>query len=571
MKFVLKNSKYLSLLLVASLVVMGLLTRFYRFGQIPTGTYWDETSMLAEARSIADRGLDTHGNHWLQPIFPAYGDYKLPVYIWLTSLTVKMFGASAVAVRLPSAIAGMATILVAIALAHRLLKKKQLDLILATSVFLVFLLSPWSIQFSRTGFEGHVGQLLLGLAAYLAMSKSKLKRLVLSQMVAAAATYTYFSVRYVWPVLFVVIAIVFVFDDVIKAYDNLVKVSANRLKFVVFLCKKGIIIGVSLALFFLLLLPMYRADLYSDMQRFRFGTDSIFNMEDWALKSNRLREKSGNSIVSRAFYHRHWLMIRELLKNFSDHLSLNYIFVGGDSNLRHGTGRHGLFLLPFSVLLFIGLFLLAKKRFRLLIILLIWWIVALLPASVPETTPHALRSLNGIIPLGLMISFGGYYLINFCKEHSRRLQLVFIFLIWILFSFGAYSYHYIFLYPSISANAWQTGLISASKQVCQVRNEYQKVIIDINDNLFNQWIMANCSFTREIWDQATFQNYKLQKIDNIVFSQANPSLTINDYLLVTDEPRYAKDNTSLELISTLAYPKKTSTDYINFYQTHGQQ
>src|SRR3972149_8796774 len=90
---------------------LAVLLRFYQLGAVPVSLYWDETAMLVDARSVAATGRDMYGNSWLQAIYPSYGDYKLPVYIWLASLSVKVFGASEWALRLPSATAGGLTLL----------------------------------------------------------------------------------------------------------------------------------------------------------------------------------------------------------------------------------------------------------------------------------------------------------------------------------------------------------------------------------------------------------------------------------------------------------------------------
>ena len=72
-------------------------------------------------------------------------------------------------------------------------------------------------------------------------------------------------------------------------------------------------------------------------------------MTDYALESNILREQAGNTFFSRFFYHRHFLLLKQLARNYTDFFSLNTLFMQGDNNLRHSTGTHGLFLFPGKV------------------------------------------------------------------------------------------------------------------------------------------------------------------------------------------------------------------------------
>src|SRR5688572_25885495 len=100
-------------LLFTVIIVLAIGLRGYQLGSLPTDLYIDEIAMLADAKSVAQSGLDMHGRPWYQVLYPSYGDYKLPVYLWLASLSVKVLGVSQLALRLPSMIAGIMTIIIA--------------------------------------------------------------------------------------------------------------------------------------------------------------------------------------------------------------------------------------------------------------------------------------------------------------------------------------------------------------------------------------------------------------------------------------------------------------------------
>src|SRR5690606_16822094 len=116
------------------------------------------------------------------------------------------------------------------------------------------------------------------------------------------------------------------------------------------------------------------------------------------VSSNTYRELAGNTLLDRLIFHRSLLVGRELLLNYADNLSADFLFLTGDPNLRHGTGMAGLFLFSMAPLLMLGSWRMYTLNPLALTILVSWWLAALLPASVPETTPHALRSLNAMVP-----------------------------------------------------------------------------------------------------------------------------------------------------------------------------
>lgn len=508
--------KRLFVLLLFLIIVVAVFLRFFRLGQIPVSLYWDETAILVDAGSVAQSGLDMHGNHWLQPIFISYGDYKLPVYIWLAALTVKLFGISEFSLRLPSAIAGVLTMLLGGLIARELftdglsqLKKKTRNLYFSVgylAVALVIAVSPWSVVFSRAGFEGHLGQFIFGLAVFfLLLDKRKWYFLYLAQILAVLSTYTYFSIRFIWPV-------------VMLAYFLVLRKRFNWQ----FLLK----ILSAFAIYFLILMPMIRSPLYEASNQFRLSTTSVLNMEDWAVKSNQYRQLAGNSLIDRLVYHRFVLQGRELLKNYGDNISFNFLFINGDPNLRHGTSQHGLFLLVFAPAFLVGLYKLFDGYKPQLFFLVIWWLASLLPASVPETTPHALRSLNALLPLSIIIGLGLAYLVKegamSSQKHVYRRWKVFSLIgygLLIVVAVIQFSWHYFAIYPQQSAAAWQDGFKELAIEIEAKRDPVRTVWVDIADDRFYLWLLASGNYTQQDFRSWQWSGYTLDKVENIEFRQ----------------------------------------------------
>ncbi|MCD8484641.1 hypothetical protein LRY60_03505 [Candidatus Woesebacteria bacterium] len=311
------------------LVTLAVLLRSIGFGQVPVSLYWDEMAIWNDARSIATTGLDLHGRSWFQPLFISYGDYKLPVYIWFVSFVSRFVDSAALAVRLPSFLAGVSMVFggAVFWLGVPDLKtdlKRKLALVTAA----VITVMPWSIHFSTVGFEGHLSSaFVLWSAVALMWSVSRkhwqwrLAFVGLSVFLGTLSVYTYFSTRFVWPVIFVVL---------VAAWWTKTR-------------QWWWLYGIGLFIWMFSLLPMVQADFYAASNQLRLSTESILTLpaaEPTAL--NELRLQSGNTFVSKAIYNRWTLTALAGGKNVLQHFDPEYLFFQGDQKLRHGVPGYGL-------------------------------------------------------------------------------------------------------------------------------------------------------------------------------------------------------------------------------------
>lgn len=567
------------------LVAVGIFFRLYQFGQVPISLYWDEMAMLVDAKSVAATGLDMHSRPWYQVLFPSYGDYKLPVYIWLASVSVKLFGVSEFALRLPSLLAGLGSLVLVFGLATKLdslqpstknrssRKSKSNAPWWAFSAVVVLAISPWAMTFSRTGFEGHVGQAVFG-ASMLSLQysqtqkkRSKIWWLLIATVLGALATYTYFSVRFVWPVVFTLGVILF---HTWQKKRLLLQLGQNV----------ALVFG-GLLLFTILLLPMFRSPLYSDSNRFRYGTDSVFNAFDHAVDSNILRQQAGAEVIDRLYFHRHVLLLKELANNYADHVSLSFLFVTGDANLRHGTGQHGLFFLTMLPFFLLGWIQLAKNQPKTGLWLLVWWLAALLPASVPETTPHALRSLNALLPLSLVLGAGigasAYWVnqqLNSPKtrfwQRSELLVLTLLLISTLTFELARFGHYYLTIYPQRSSFDWQDGYQEIAAYVEDQKSQVDFVYVSSVDDRFHLWPMGYGPYhPREYQDLETkgFQFVQIENVDyDTIFDWLNYSeAPISDILYIASMSEINRWVTELDL-QPLSSREFTTSDGVTRYK-----
>src|SRR5579871_2422481 len=100
-----------AILILCIIFFLAAILRFYKLGQDPPGLYVDEASIGYNAKLILQKGVDEYGvSHPL--FFKAFGEYKMPLYIYAVALSLKTFGINDFAVRFPSALSGFLTVIV---------------------------------------------------------------------------------------------------------------------------------------------------------------------------------------------------------------------------------------------------------------------------------------------------------------------------------------------------------------------------------------------------------------------------------------------------------------------------
>lgn len=445
-------------------MLLSAVIRFFQLGSVPVSLYMDEAAIGLDAKVIAETGRDMHGRTPFTTLFPSYGDYKLPVYVWLASGSVAVFGSTEFAIRLPSALAGIAqTGLIAylvVALFHQTKEAKTMGILAA----FVLAISPWSVLFSRTGFEGHLGQFFITLSVFaLLRAKMNPRWYALAVIAGGLAVYSYFSVRFVLPVVWLA-----------ALWHG--KVWEKR---------SHIFYGLgSLLLWGIFFIPMVRSPLYAPSNQYRLSAENILTDSSFRDRIAALRERGQNDLLSRVFYRYTFEVGKAIAQNYFRHMDLRFLFLHGDANLRHGTGRAGLFLTSFLPFFLVGWFFLWRKYPTQSLILFVWWMVAILPASIPRETPHALRSLNALTPLVVVISCGlSAVLVRLRRMKILRVALFFL----IICNVAIFLQDYFVEYPKRSAKAWDDGskqLATAVWKRIQENPELERAYVSAGNKFF---------------------------------------------------------------------------------------
>lgn len=382
-------------LILAFILLVFLGTRIYKIAEIPKSVYWDEASIGYNAFSIATDLKDEWGEK-LPLHFRAFGEFKLPVYIYSTAILVKLIGLNEYAVRLPAVLYSLGTLIVVYLLVKRITDNEVTAII--SSFILSF--SPWLFIFSRTGYEATAGLFFFLLATHLFLFGQKNKYFVLiSTICFILSFYSYNSFRIIIPIWVLIL-----FVSKLKEFKSY---------FFVFV--------ISFVLFVLSLIPVYRLYKY-DSGGNRFLQVEIKNKTDF-------------------------------VKNYISHFSPQFLFTNGDTNLRSQISGHGELYWIDLPLILLGIYFVLKSKNKLYYIPLILLLLAPIPASLTKESPHALRAILAAPSFAILSAFGIHLLIKKYNKYSIIIICLVIFAY--LLSFEQYAFAFFTTYPDQSASSWQ--------------------------------------------------------------------------------------------------------------------
>lgn len=396
------------------ITIGAFLLRIVALSEVPPSLNWDEVSHGYNAFSILKTGKDEWGNVF-PIIFRAYGDYKLPVYIYLTVFSEIFFGLTTFAVRLPSALAGTLTVLFTYLLVKELFKVNDYEHIrlknydgkvALISAFLVAI-EPWSLFLSRGAFEANLAlSLFVGGAYFLLKGFQKPRFFLLSSIFIGLTVWTYNSYRLFSPIMVLVAILLW------------------KSKFGILLKNKSLYIFGAIAVLLTLLIPMFW-QLTDTSGRARYEKVAI--LDEGAI--NKIIEERNNNdynpFIERALYNKGTFFIKTVIFNWATHFSTAFLFTEGGSQFQYNIPGWGLLYklnAPFIIIgfLIVG-FLLAKKS-KSAIFIFCWIIFAPLPGSITRDNPHTLRAITMIPTLMILASLGIVYFCNLSKIYAGNKQ-----------------------------------------------------------------------------------------------------------------------------------------------------
>ncbi len=439
--------------LIILIILLAAFLRLYKLDQNPPSPYVEEVALGYDAYSILKTGRDHHGNFMPLVAFQSYGDYKPSLYFYTLVPVVAIFDLNVFSVRLPSALAGIATVGLAYLIAKELIGKKKELIALLTASFLAIL--PWHVLVSRIGFEANLGLMLVGLGVWLflkGINKAKLVWFIFSSLSFGLSLYAYHGDRVFTPILVFCLLFYFIRQLILKK-------------------RMIIIFGI---LFLLSLLPIgLKAGNPTVGQR--FAQTSAFTDLGPIIKSNIAISQDHYSYISRIIHHR-WRYYSEIfIRNYFSHFNPQFLFFSGDSNLRHSVQLVGQLYWLQLPLIIAGVYFIFRKKFWQFSLVLLWLLTAPVPASLTVAAPHALRALPMVIPISILSAFGLYYLAGLLKSYKFILFSIVILIAG--YEAGRFWHYYWNFYPIYSSQEWNYGYKELISYINTAKDDYDQIII----------------------------------------------------------------------------------------------
>jgi 4-amino-4-deoxy-L-arabinose transferase-like glycosyltransferase len=440
-----KNYYWLWLILI---VFFGSILRIVRLDKVPPHLGNDEISIAFDSYSVRTSGKDEHGNYW--PLsFESHRTYKSPLYAYLNMPINMVVGNNEYGIRLLSALAGIAAIIL-ISIMGKMLAGSEVGLIAAG----LLALNPKAIMMSRIAFESNLAYVVMTcgiLLMFKYLSKKNIWLAILAGVILGVSIWGYHTQWGLVPLLAVILPIL----------------SRNKLSI-----KKWWPMYLSL---FLVSLPIFLNFVGVQLQDKNNRASSQIWLDEGVLKDYL---KGNDSQLRKAL-----VVATTPVNNYVQHFSLDSLFTSG-ADFFNGDNplEVGWFFLGSLPLLIIGLFkikIIFKENTNWL---LGWWLLCPIIPAMTYGGVASVRNLSFLIPTTLIMAGGFKYLIEKYKLWSLLIGIILVinFLIFLI----AYFVHF----PLDSGDNFQYGYKQAWEYIKPNINKYESVVVESKFGKFGQFV-----------------------------------------------------------------------------------
>ncbi len=521
------------------IIFIALFLRLYKINTNPPGLTPDEAALGYNAYSILKTGRDEYGT-LLPIIFKSFGDFKPGLYVYLTVPFVALSGLNETAVRLPSVISGVVSVFLVYLIVKELFKNEKLAIISLA----VAALNPWLIYFSRGAWEANVS-LTLTLAGIYFFFKSfeKQKLLLLSAFFFALTLVDYQGAKLSTTIVLGMLVLLY-WRDVLK-----IKYKYLTSAFII-----GLVITLPIIL-----------GLFAGQG----GRLAVFSVFSYPRPESYLQGFLGEggikkgSLVYDLFYNETLNFARGILGRFFNHFSGRFLFFEGDwANPRHTPPNQGVLVIGDAIFIVVGVFVFLRQKIRREhFFVLLWLLLASLPAVLSRDQVQAIRSFNMSIPLIILIAFG----MNKVLESKSKI-VVFI----TLAIYGATYFYFIDAYfvhqPIHNSQYWQYGHKQMVDVISPIQNNYKQIIVQQSYDqpyiyflFYKKYDPARWQKQAKLIQDSGLDVGHIDQMDNICFCKIDWSKDRGDHgaLIVGDistiPPLDSDDPKQFKLIDEIKY------------------
>lgn len=367
-------------LILCLILLLAFALRYASLNKFPVGFNADEASFGYDSYSILHTGKDQWGN-FMPIVLKSFGDYKSPVYSYLAIPSIAVFGLTVFATRLPNVFVGTLAVLFVYLLTNEIYLKKftkyNLPLGLAAAFFLA--VNPWSVMMSRGAFEANLITLFLPASILLFLRGLKNEKLLpLSSILFGITLFTYHSAKVIVPL--VILGLVAVFWSNLKTFG-----------------------------FRKILLPLIILSVFASGMVYTFSVGggsriterSITQgaLEDGAREKIRQIQMGANPIFAKVLHNKYQVVASRFITNYTQYFSYDYLILKGAGESYYGMipGIGVIYL--FEGLMLLGLIpFILKKSGRVVYPVILWLLVAPLPAALSSGVGYSGHRAEGMLP-----------------------------------------------------------------------------------------------------------------------------------------------------------------------------
>jgi len=446
------KNKWIVYVLLVLVFVFGLFVRIYKFTESPPSLNWDEASVAYNAYTIWHWGKDEWGKT-LPIVFKAFGEYKMPVHVYLTAPFVGIFGPSDFSARLPHALISAFTILAIFFLARKMFRSDSVGIFAA--LFLAF--SPYHIFFSRALWELGFALffIIFGLwLFYKGIDNAKFFPFAFISL--GLSLYSYNASKVFMPLIIIALVAIY-WREIVKVKKYFFLSLVALLLFVL-----GFIVQPNLTG-----LTRYDQTKLSDQQ----------------LESTYLYSHTKSKIFA---------TLEVAISHYPQYFSYNYLFVKGDQNPRNSVKIFGEFYKTDLIFFLFGVFYLLVKFSKRTLLLFTWVLLSPLPGAITSLTANASRAIYMLGVTQIIEAAGAYCLIKLISFFPVKLRLskldndwhivvgcivVGLTLFVTAVQFVPFWNYLINVYPKTDATEWQYGMEQIVDYVKE-NPDYTKIYMD---------------------------------------------------------------------------------------------
>lgn len=527
-----------SQIILILILILGALLRFINLGSLPFPINGDEAAHGYNAWSIGNFGTDEYGEKF--PLyFSSAGDYKYPVYNYLSVPVVKIFGLNDFSTRFLSALSGFLFIIVIYKLTQLLIKNTNTALIAA----LFAAISPWSLIYSRTASLSNTALFFTTAGIYfllraLSGPKKSLSFFLSAFLMFILSIFTHQSARIFIPGFLILLSVFILINR------RRTEFAANYLKLVVFSAVFILITGLSL-------IPWESRARAEGLSVFSNSSER----DNYIAES--IREMGlGNPlppVITRLFFNKLSVLSWEIGDRYLQHFSPGYLFTRGDIVQLNSVPNMGVLYLAdaFFLLLGVALFLIRPSFPKTVLLFII--LAGPLPAAASIETPSAQRQLIGLSGFLITAAVG----LSFLLQKIRELKLKKIaaggiiggVILIYCYLFGFFMVNFFKVKPVHKPWSSDQGYQEMVRVVWQEKNNFERVLITQDPYihfLYQLQIPPGEFLARsEIIPTSKQQWDRIDRLDNIYFKMPVncPKIGREDVLYVcrgVDIPRNAK-------------------------------